>query len=72
MPKDSDFTALEVSLNPLHDVTDVLASEKQVTLSLLKTWSTSTLRYFKIKRKTALTKQMNLVIREDLLMQLQE
>lgn len=39
MPKDKDITVLEeVSqlLRPLHDFTDILASEKQVTLSSLK------------------------------------
>lgn len=39
MPKDNDISVLEeVSqlLRPLHDFTDILASEKQVTLSSLK------------------------------------
>ncbi|KAI2649132.1 E3 SUMO-protein ligase ZBED1 [Labeo rohita] len=75
MPKDTDITVLEKLsqlLCPLHDVTDVLASEKQVTLSCLN----PVLEHINNEilqdqeEDCALTKQMKAVIREDLLMQL--
>lgn len=75
MPKDSDITVLEkVSqlICPLHDFTDVLASEKQVTLSSLK----PALEHINNEilqdqeEDCTLTKQMKHVIQEDLLMQL--
>jgi len=73
--KDNDITVLEkVSqlLCPLHDFTDVLASEKQVILSSLK----PVLEHINNEilqdqeKDCTLTKQMKHVIREDLLMEL--
>lgn len=75
MPKDTDITVLEKLcqlLCPLHDFTDVLASEKQVTLSSLK----PVLEHIDNEilqdqeEDCALTKQMKAVIREHMLMQL--
>lgn len=75
MPKDSDITVLEnISqlLCPLHNFTDALASEKQVTLSSLQ----SVLQHINSEiledpeGDSNLTKQMKWVIREDLLEQL--
>ncbi len=75
MPKDTDITVLEKLsqlLCPLHDFTDVLASEKQVTLSSLKPVLEHINNEILKDREEdcALTKQMKSVIREDLLMQL--
>lgn len=75
MPKDNDIIVLEeVSqlLCPLHDFTDVLASERQVTLSSLK----PVLEHINSEllenqeEDSTLTKQMKRVMREDLLLQL--
>ncbi|KAL1265132.1 hypothetical protein QQF64_003159 [Cirrhinus molitorella] len=75
MPKDTDIMVLEKLsqlLCPLHDFTDVLASEKQVTPSSLK----PVLEHINNEilqdqeEDCTLTKQMKSVIREDLLMQL--
>lgn len=74
MPEDNDITVLEeVSqlLCPLHNFTDVLASERQVTLSSLKPvleHITSEILEDQEEDST-LTKQMKRTMREDLLMQ---
>ncbi len=75
MPKDTDITVLEklsLLLCPLHDFTDVLASEKQVTLSSLKPAleQINNVILQDQDEDCALTKQIKSVIREDLLMQL--
>ncbi|RXN22442.1 zinc finger BED domain-containing 1-like protein [Labeo rohita] len=74
MPKDTDITVLEKLsqlLCPLLDFTDVLASEKQVTLTslnpVLEHNNNEILQ--DQEEDCALTKQMKAVIREDLLMQ---
>ncbi|KAJ8288625.1 hypothetical protein COCON_G00012840, partial [Conger conger] len=75
MPKDSEITVLEeVSqlLGSLHEFTDILASEKQVTLSAL----TPDLEHISNEilqeqpTDSNLTKQMKEIMRKDMLMQL--
>ncbi|XP_034540402.1 zinc finger BED domain-containing protein 1-like [Notolabrus celidotus] len=75
MPKDSDITVLEEVhklLCPLHDFTDILASERQVTLSALQPVleHINSVMLQDEEEDSALTKQMKHVIRDDLLMQL--
>lgn len=72
MPKDNDISVLEEVtqlLRPLHDFTDILASEKQVTLSsrkpVLEHINTEILE--EQVEDSNLIKQMKRVMREDLL-----